>query len=77
MRVIASAFTLGAVVHREHVERPAYRMGLVRIERELEAAFRAAESVFRLGDLFAHHIRRQLVVFDKPHDRSVSRECAE
>ncbi len=76
MRVTASAFALGTVVHSQDVERPAYRMRLLWVKRELEAAFGAAECVFRLRDLLAHYIQWQLVIFDKPHARSVPRECA-
>ena len=76
MRVTASAFALGAVVHCQNVERPAYRMRLLWVKRKLEAAFSTAESVFRRGDLFAYYIQWQLVIFDKLHARSVPRECA-
>lgn len=71
MQVNVSAFTRGAVVHDKHIERSAYRMRLLRIEWELKAAFSAAERVLGLRDLLPYYIQRQLVVFDKPHARSV------
>jgi hypothetical protein len=76
MRVTASAFAFGAVVHCQQIERLSYRMRLLRIERILEAAFEAAERVLRLRVFLADHILRQLVIHDERHTRSLSRGLA-
>lgn len=76
MRVTASAFALGAVVHSQRIERPANRTRLLRIEGVLEPALKATERMFRLCVFLADYIDRQLVIFDELHTRSVSRGCA-
>lgn len=73
MRVNRSLFTRSAVVHRQHIERPANRTRLLRIEGVLEPALKAAERMFRLCIFLADYIDRQLVIFDELHTRSVSR----
>jgi hypothetical protein len=76
MRVIALPFGLDAVVHGEHIKRPSDRTRLQRVERILEAALKTTERMLRLCDFLSHYVRGQLVIFDEPHARRLSREGA-
>ena len=76
IRMSSSTLVFSAVMHHEQIERPSDRMLLLRIEGILETAPHTAECVFSLTDLFAHDIRRQLVIFDELHAGSVPQECA-
>jgi hypothetical protein len=76
MRVTASAFAFSAVVHSKQIKWLADRAWLTRVEWRLKTAFEAAQGMLRLRVFFADHIKRQLVVLDELHARSLSRRRA-
>jgi hypothetical protein len=73
MRMSSSFFALSTVVYGKQIERLTDRMWLLRIERVLEAALDTAERVLLVRVFLADNIKRQLVVFDEPHARSLPR----
>ena len=76
MRVTASAFALGAVVHSKQIKWLADHVRLPWIERGLKTTLQAAQRVLRFRVFFADHVRRQLVVLNELHARSLSRSAA-
>ncbi len=73
----SSLLSLCALMHRKHIQGSANRPWLLRIERELKAAFQAAERMLRLRVFLADHIDRQLVIRDELHSRRLPRSRQE
>ncbi len=76
MRMTASAFALGAVMHCKHTKWLANRVLLPRIKWRLKTAFQAAQRVLHFRVFFADYIQRQLVILDELHARRLSRRRA-